>query len=67
MFAIFFLAGIIVAGSLAYAGLVRGQLPLSKERMLTGRTAKIIGYACLLLCLALSVGVVLSVLALLKG
>lgn len=67
MFAVFFLAGILIAGSLAYAGLVRGQLPLSKSKMLTGGTAKAIGLACLLLCLAMAAGIVISIRMMLKG
>jgi hypothetical protein len=62
MFAIFFVAGIIVAGALAYNGLVRGQLQFSKTQTLRGRSAKIAGFACLALCVALLGAIVVSLL-----
>jgi len=67
MFAAFFLIGIVVSASLAYAGLVRGQLQFSKSKTLTGTTSKVIGTICLLLALALTAAVAVSVLAMLKS
>jgi hypothetical protein len=53
MLAVFFIAGMILSGSLAYAGLVSGSLKLSKETTLTGKTAKTSGIACLVVMLIL--------------
>jgi hypothetical protein len=67
MFAVFFLAGVIVSGALAYSGLVRGQLQLSKSKTITGTGAKIIGSLCALFALTLVGGVVWGVLQMMKG
>lgn len=64
MLAVLFIAGMIISGSLAHAGLIRGSLKLSKQTTLTGSTAKSIGLACLVLMLtmlALTIWAVLMV------
>ncbi|MBU6413542.1 MAG: hypothetical protein KGS45_08710 [Planctomycetes bacterium] len=43
MYLIFFAAGLILSTSLAYAGLVRGQLQFSKSQTWTGTKAKAAG------------------------
>ena len=67
MFVIFFLVGIIVSGSLAYAGLVRGELAISSTKKATGKNAKIIGTCCLIFALVLLVGAIVSVVLMLRG
>jgi hypothetical protein len=47
MFVVFFIAGMIVSGSLAYKGLVTGSLQFSKSTALTGGKAKTAGFFCL--------------------
>lgn len=58
MFIVFFLVGMIIAGNLAYAGLVRNQLSVSRAKVLTGTPAKVIGIICLVIFLALFAAVV---------
>jgi len=56
MIAVFLLAGVFIAGSIAWAGLVRGSLSASKNKEITGSPAKIIGLLCLLLSLGMLIG-----------
>lgn len=53
MYLIFFAAGLILSTSLAYAGLVRGQLQFSKSQTWTGTKAKAAGTFALIISLAL--------------
>lgn len=61
MFAVFFLAGMILSGSLAYAGLVRRELKFSKSKTLTGDAARNAGILCLGLLLILLAGLVWAI------
>lgn len=67
MFAVFFLAGLILSGSLAYAGLVRGQLQFSKSTVWTGSKAKGAGIFALAVSVVLAAGVVWGVVMMLRG
>jgi hypothetical protein len=53
MLVVFFAAGLIVSSSLAYAGLIKGELQFSAGRQLTGTAARNVGIACGVLSLAM--------------
>ena len=67
MFAVFFLAGVILSGALVYAGLIKGELKFSKSTTWTGRPAKIAGYFCLAVMIALLGGIAWSVWAIVSA
>jgi hypothetical protein len=62
----FFVAGIVLSGGLAYSGLVKGRLPVSKTANLTGRAAKVVGSVCLAFCVALLGAIALSIIYMAK-
>jgi hypothetical protein len=44
----------IVPASLAYKGLFKGELPVTREKKLTGLPSRIVGFFCLALALCLA-------------
>ncbi len=66
MFIAFFGAGLVVSLSLAYAGLVRRELSISKNSKATGTTAKVIGLCCLGISIALLAAIAWAVMAMIS-
>lgn len=67
MFVVFFVAGLILSASLAWAGLVRQELRFSKNQLWTGRKARAAGVFSLFVSLVLIGGILWAVWLMISG